>query len=342
MSTLAPHGVQAPSLPPPAGVGPCRASIVLEWENLRWSERARCAALLAELARQVEALAPAAAAPEPDVELLVLHDGACMPAEEVRAFVLHSVGTLPARLGLRVLAGADASYYGLKNEGARAAGGDIVVFVDSDVLPEPGWLRTLLEAFHDPRVEVAGGQAYLATDSLVARTLALCWFFPLRDPRAVLEPRAGFFANNVALRREVALEYPFPALPGSSRGACRLLAQRLRAEGRGVFVHTGARVQHPAPRGARHLLRRALAQGRDNLLLERALGGGGVAASLARVARLQARACKRLLRHRRRVGLRLHALPAALALATAWHALYGAGDLLTRLAPGWAGRHLRV
>jgi cellulose synthase/poly-beta-1,6-N-acetylglucosamine synthase-like glycosyltransferase len=44
------------------------------------------------------------------------------------------------------------------NTGARAAQGEIIVFTDSDCIPEPGWLRALVTPFADPEVVAAGGR----------------------------------------------------------------------------------------------------------------------------------------------------------------------------------------
>lgn len=322
--------------------GPWRASIVIEWENLRWSAADRCWAMLAELARQVEACPAPAEGLAQDIEVIILHEATMASTESVERAARESMGRVPARALLRVLPTEGCDYYAQKNEGVRVARGDLVVFLDSDVIPEAGWLPTLLAAFDDPRVEVACGACWLATDGVVSKAMALSWFFPLRDTRTSLEASSSLFANNVAFRRATALRYPFPPLPGSSRGSCRLLARQLVRDGRGLFLHRGARVQHPAPHGWRHLARRALAHGRDDLLFARATEQGGAGASVGRTARLHRRAVARILKHRRRVALRALAVPAALVVAVAYYTLHGTGDLLTRLAPGWAGRHLRL
>ncbi len=45
-----------------------------------------------------------------------------------------------------------------RNAGAVTASGDILVFIDDDAAPEPGWLRTHLEAYGNPAIgAVAGG-----------------------------------------------------------------------------------------------------------------------------------------------------------------------------------------
>ena len=245
------------------------ASIVIEWENIQLAEADRCRAMLGELTTQIAAFPGAPADGGRDFEILVIFDDHKISAAGVQDFVAGCMPALPARAELRFLAGSGRGYYEQKNLGAREARGRFVVFLDSDVIPEPGWLPRLLGSFADPQVEVVCGNCFLDTGDLVSKSLALAWFFPLRDGREVLVRQDSFFANNVAFRRDVALRYPFVPLADSSRGACRMLARRLTADGRGLFVNTAARVSHPAPNGIRHLFLRGLAQGRDNLRIAR-------------------------------------------------------------------------
>lgn len=51
-----------------------------------------------------------------------------------------------------------------RNVGAREARGEVLVFLDDDVLPEPGFVATLLAAF-DARPECAGGTGTLPPDT---------------------------------------------------------------------------------------------------------------------------------------------------------------------------------
>lgn len=56
-----------------------------------------------------------------------------------------------------------------RNAGARHAGGEVIAFLDDDVVPRPGWLPALLAPFHDPSVlgvtgRIAPPEAPLAPD----------------------------------------------------------------------------------------------------------------------------------------------------------------------------------
>lgn len=48
---------------------------------------------------------------------------------------------------------------GARNQGVEAAGGDVVVFLDDDAVPEPGWLQALVEPYVQPEVVGVGGVA---------------------------------------------------------------------------------------------------------------------------------------------------------------------------------------
>jgi mycofactocin glycosyltransferase len=59
-----------------------------------------------------------------------------------------------------------------RNSGLRAVGAELVALVDSDCVPEPGWLETLLPHFADPAVAAVApriGGHRLATGSALAR-----------------------------------------------------------------------------------------------------------------------------------------------------------------------------
>jgi cellulose synthase/poly-beta-1,6-N-acetylglucosamine synthase-like glycosyltransferase len=45
-----------------------------------------------------------------------------------------------------------------RNHAARLCTTDIVVYIDDDAVPEPGWLEPLLKEFSDPQVVLAAGR----------------------------------------------------------------------------------------------------------------------------------------------------------------------------------------
>jgi glucosyl-dolichyl phosphate glucuronosyltransferase len=100
-------------------------------------------AVLAEAVRATLAQRPA-----PDELLLVIDHNAAL---ERRCRV-----ELPGPI--RVLASEEApGLSGARNTGVRHARGEVVVFLDDDAVPEPGWLGALLAPYADARVVGVGG-----------------------------------------------------------------------------------------------------------------------------------------------------------------------------------------
>lgn len=285
-------------------------TLVIEWDNVALAGESRAQSMLEALRREILACPKS-------VEVLLVYDAA-QPAPDIEALRLGPSSRLAAAPGSR--------YYDLKNQGAEQAQAEIVVFLDSDVIPEAGWLKNLLAPFEDPGVQCVAGSAYIDPRDTYSRAFALFWFFPLRPEDEALRPARNFWANNVAFRRATILAHPFPAIRGSSRGSCILLAQQLGAAGVTIWSNSAARVSHPAPQGGSHFVRRALAQGRDRIL--RAKGWQRTAlASMANFARNMVRGYGRILLYHRRVGLTIAMAPAACVVCSAYYGLMLAGEL---------------
>jgi len=118
---------------------------------------------------------------------------------------------------VRVIGVKAKRYYEKKNEGAAAARGEILVFLDSDVIPEPRWLEQLLAAFDDSVVDVVGGSTYISPDTLYSRAFAAFWFFPPRSSDEGLASADGLFGNNIAFRSSVFQSSQYPTV-GQFRG----------------------------------------------------------------------------------------------------------------------------
>src|SRR5215213_8245571 len=132
-------------------------SIIVEWEQAPRQGQDRSRSMLRILAEQVrEAEGQAFVAP---AELLVCVDRATRDACET--FVRATLGSDAEFFDIRFLAPVGLEYYELKNMAVRDARSELLVFLDCDVLPEPGWLRRLLSPFADPEISVVGGNTYV-------------------------------------------------------------------------------------------------------------------------------------------------------------------------------------
>jgi len=311
----------------------------MEWENVQFSAEDRVGQVLTALASQVAELATAVndgrfpleiVLP---LELLVLFDPERLPADEIERAV---TGALPAGTMLRVrfIPAPGLDYFAMKNHGARRATGDLVICLDSDVIPQPGWLVAIVGAFVDPDVNAIASQAFVRSDSLYSRTVALTWLFDLPADTRDLRPAKHFHANGAAFRREVLLAHPYPDLPGQSRGAGWDLFLELTAAGICVYEHAGALLDHPPPNGLANYCRRAMAHGNDDWLSicrRRGKRSGRLGRSIRRALRKWRSAVANLWRYGAQVGLSLPALPAAVGLVSLYFSCYFAGDLLARL-----------
>jgi len=330
---------------------PLRLSIVVEWSNTRLNGEGRAVRVLERLGRQwqqilardyPEALPRDARAfldgLERRAELLIVSSEALSTV--IEADVRRR---LPETLDVAIHVAEGLEYYPLKNFGAGLAGGDILLFVDSDVLPDDDWLAHLLGSLARADVHVVCGQTYVAPIGLVARAFALGWTYELRDPSAGLFIPDKFYANNLAFRADVFRKTRFQPLGRRSRGACSLLREDLDRLGIPVWENRAASVDHPPPSSVGHLVVRALAHGRDQYLSHtEERSGRGLRRSLGIAAQRLARGFRRARREWRRVGLRRRDVPAALAVISAYYAVFALGGLLTHASPALMGRHFRV
>lgn len=311
-------------------------SIIMEWENVQFSESSRVGRVLAALAEQVDGLAASdrrGELAELPVELLILFDSDLTDGVDVAHTICRALAHC-ASLVVRVEPVPGLAYFEMKNRGAELARGTLVLFLDSDVIPQPGWLAAMLQSLADPRVQVVASRAYVRPDSLYSKTVALTWLFDLPPQTSELRAADRVHANAIGFRRSVLLAHPYPSTPGQSRGAGWDQFQALRAAGITVYEHTGARVEHPPPHGLANYWRRAVQQGNDDhlsLLRHDARKRPGLGRGLARGARGAMRkwtsAMEKLWRHSASVGLSALELPAAIGLASIYYLGYFLGHL---------------
>ena len=263
--------------------------------------------------------------PRDELEVIVVDDGGSGDLEP-------AVGGLPVRLLRRARGGPGAA----RNDGARAAEGELLAFTDDDCLPEPGWLRELCAAARDaaPGTMVGGRTVNALAGNRFAETSQhiqdLVYAHYNRDPE-----RARFFAtNNLAVPRDVFLElggFDVATFPFASED--RDLCDRWRASGRGLRSAPGAVVRHAHDLDLRGFVRQHFAYGRGAARYHRAR-------ALRGTGRLRDETSFHLDRSlwlrtaRLRPARRAAPMVALLAL---WQTANAAGYLLERAAPGRYG-----
>ena len=241
-------------------------------------------------------------------------------------------GVLPRELaqelpGLKVILAPVHTSYELKNAGARVAAGDLIVFLDADCVPQPGWLRALVTTMRrNPDAAATSGRTVYEEHGLVARALTVL-------SRGFLDPggngagRTKFISNNNGcIRREVFLAHPLPTEGGPF--AARVQSEALRRKGGRMLFTPDAVVVHefegwPMERDIRRNIGYATIRIRqmDPAMPFAWLARlGPVSIPLFFVART-IDSCWDCLRVGRRYGLRWFELPAAFAMAVVVHAM---------------------
>jgi glycosyltransferase involved in cell wall biosynthesis len=311
-------------------------SVVVEWENAILADCERPRRMLAELGRQI-------ANADLRCEVLFVHNPANVDRDMIVRAIADGFGDASVSFPWRIEAATNQHYYGLKNVGARLATGDIVVMIDSDVVPEPGWLAALVAPFmQSPDVMVVGGNTYLDRSSLAGKALALGWIFPLRCEDGALSQSGYFAANNVAFRRTFLLANPFPDMPaGATRGACARIAEDLRARGVTIWQAGAAHMNHPAPKSLHRVVVRGLAEGRDWAFN----GNASLRAWFGYVAAIP-RLVDRVIRIIRESGARVDLAQSQVGPAVLLHAIYyvtrAVGAFVAILMPAYARRAWRI
>jgi hypothetical protein len=301
-------------------------SIVVELDNWRHGEVPRAHRMRAGVLEQVR---------EADelrgrVEILLMYDERGIPRSEIDGVLRPLVR--PGDPPIEIVPTPGLRYYELKNEGGRRARGDLLLFVDSDVIPEPAWLRRLLDSVGDPGVDIVAGNTYVDRDTFYAKTFALGWYFPARLPDGPIYEANPPCVNTIVLRRHVFEKYPFPEDPKLYMAQTTVWGQILRAHGVRTHLNPGARVAHPPP----VFIRSAILQGYD--LAQRTPGPG-------ESARQSLRRCYWGLRHdlrdafesvrrgREEIGLSRAAVPVSLGILTVYWTLWHVAELVTRRWP---------
>ncbi len=325
------------SLPPTRDTKqPANLSIVVEWENVVLAGDERGKGALVRLAREVRALET-----NRRVEVLVVYYPGDVDPGPLESLVRESF----PQGNVRLLAANTGDYYELKNAGAEAAIGDIVVFSDSDTHVEEGWLHQLIKPFSDPSIAAVAGSSYIEPSTLLGKAFGAFWFFPARTVQTRLEPAKGIFANNFAARREIFCRLPFRPLPGTNRGACVRWRERMSEANLAVVHNPSARTAHPPPNGGSHFFVRALTHGRDAIFLARDQGRRLESSSFGTLLRLTLNFARTTINpwtRRTDLGLRVWEIIPVLLIGYLYYGTYFIGEVLTLLWPEWMSRRFKI
>ena len=299
-------------------------SIVLEMENGRLIGDAEVVGVVATLCNEIQADAHAGSRPE----VIFMMPGSPGELSILQEKLSLSLPELASLADVRFRSIEDGRYYSLKNEGARLARNDIVIFADSDTELEPGWLHALRDAFVDPEVMATNGFTYLLHSDFMSRVYALFWMFPLRKGDERFAAKRALNANNCAFRRSFFLENSFPDHPGFKVSCSLLLHQlnRKQVQLKRVTAYAG----HKSPEGTRFFLWRALVTGRDNDRRYAAMRSGSRIARVSHAFRRFFtslwRSSVRIVTKHRFVQLPFWQVPAALVVVAVFHLISFAGQ----------------
>lgn len=161
-----------------------RVSVVIPARNAA----ATLPAVLASLSDQLAA--------RPDAEAIVVDNGSVDRTREI------AVGA-----GVRVLDLLTPGAAAARNIGWRASHGELIAFLDSDCIPQPRWLDTLVAALDDaPRAGAAGGRVIAAPPTtLLQRYQARAGYY-FNAELAMSETRMPYLLVGNSCYRRTALE----------------------------------------------------------------------------------------------------------------------------------------
>jgi len=321
---------------------PATVAIVIEWENALLADAGRAHRMLSTLGQQAQVYARSH---NTRFELLIAYDPGEIDIAVPRASVDGQLDPANWPGSIRYIAAPGLHYFEQKNLGAATSSAETVIFLDSDVIPDAGWLGHMLDAVDRAEVQVVGGNTYLADETLLDRLFSGFWFFEPNPKQAGVKPAEHFYANNVAFKREVLDRYGF-APADSYRGQCVALARHLRADGIQIWRAAEASVSHPAPDGLRHALIRAICQGHDNVYWRRRrpLGWlhasplGGAVRLVRSVGSAGATVCARI----RPLGLDPVTATGSFAFGTAYALVTYGAEIVAYFAPGLIRNHIQM
>ena len=306
-------------------------TLIIEWENAidvvdEWTHRA-----MDGLVRELDAAGPLM---REKPRVMYLYNRHAVPAGTIEAVIDKVAPRLPEVAELEIVPTEGLSYYKLKNYGIARSRTELSVMLDSDAIPQPGWLEELLAPFADPEVMAVGGFTRLGHEDFLSRSMALSWIFDLAGEGAKSERRNAFHPNNCAMRTDFFRKHPFPDLQAFKK-QCLFWVRGIRKEGhKYVFAPRAQAVHAPHP-GLKFVFWRAWTSGMDSDFVifhtrtRSRLGRLGL--SFVRFFTRLGRAWYRILFRGHVVGMPIWERPFALLVALGYYAVRLAGEVTSAL-----------
>jgi hypothetical protein len=254
-------------------------SIVLEWETVNEGGIERAVLGLREIARQIAELQLQLKAP---AEVIVCYEERDISDKELQSVFDRAAGAGGWLCQLTFIpVPAGTHYYEKKNIGARLSRNEIVLFFDTDLLPDPGWLEGMLTPFQEWKVSVLVGATHLDHARIYDMAVALFWIFKPAMSASPLHSTSRFVSNNVAMRRSLFRRFPFPDRQ-TYRGQCSELGVQLLGAGVTMYEQTGASASHPPPPLEKFMMRAWMA-GQDEHFYHALAGKTSIATDWAQI-----------------------------------------------------------
>ena len=306
-------------------------TVLIEWENAidvedEWTARAMVA-FQTELERCRDLLSE-----RPKV--MYLYNANAVQEDTILNVIDRVAPKLRELADLELVPTPGLTYYQLKNFGAQRAQTDIVIMLDSDAGPQPGWLPGLLKPFADQEIEAVGGFTVLGYEDLLSRTMALIWIFNLASEREITVQRKKIHANNCAMRTEFFRSNPFPELPAFKK-QCGIWLRDIDRRGVRWTRTADAMTVHAPHPGFKFLAWRAWTAGMDRDFQAYFSGTHSRLGRLGYAFRMWGkkswRATRRIITKHTEVDLPTWQVPAALLIAYGFYTVWLGGELWSAL-----------
>jgi len=232
-------------------------SIVIEWGRFLQADEAwRAQKMLQKLSEQILQASKKISI----CEIQIVFEPEEIDGSEVEKFAKKELSSCINIIQLRLVPAPGVLYYDMKNLGGKLSSNDLILLIDSDLIPDDGWLEGFLESFGQSDVNVVSGNTYLGGHTLLEKVMGLVLFMPLPDAMDHLYEKLQFYGQNVAFKRELFVAHPFPK-SNSFHGHADTLLAELVNDNIKIYRQPKCRAAHPMPDTLKEFVTWGLVQG---------------------------------------------------------------------------------